>query len=253
MQTILAGFQHRWSHSQEWAKKEARRNTVSESIVKCALQLLYVHAPLSSLRMYILTYQVRLAPPSSVAFCNNSEHHVSEEESLSQKLIEIKQKDWQVRECKARWKTLLSLKMCCRIEPAGSPTRTQSAVWNASEELKRLTARVKKLELVCVHTRTHTHTHAHTCTHAQTHTRRHMHTNTHTHTHTQTHTHCILFVALSLPSCPDTPKLSLSTVNRGVVVAAFASEQLKEREMALAVVELYCYALTPFLSTHIWS
>ena len=75
-------------------------------------------------------------------------------------------------------------------------------------------------------------------------------TASHTHTpHTQTHTHCILFVALSLPSCPDTPKLSLSTVNRGVVVVAFASEQLKEREMALAVVELYCYALTP-LSLH---
>ena len=34
----------------------------------------------------------------------------------------------------------------------------------------------------------------------------------------------------------------LSFVWGGVVVAAFASEQLKEREMALAVVELYCYA-----------
>ena len=86
--------------------------------------------------------------------------------------------------------------MSCRIEEAGSPTRTQAAVWNASEEWKRLTARVKELELVCVHTHTpHTHTHAHTASHT--------HTRTHTHTHTHTHKHCILFVALSLPSCPD--------------------------------------------------
>lgn len=62
-------------------------------------------------------------------------------------------------------KNLLSPKMPRREQPA-SPTRTQATLKDESEEVKRLMARVKELELVSVHRRTHTRTHTNTRTRA---------------------------------------------------------------------------------------
>ena len=69
-------------------------------------------------------------------------------------------------------KNLLSPKMPRRGEQPVSPTRAQATLQDESEEVKRLTARVKELELVSVHRRT-THTHTHTCTRAHVHTYTH--------------------------------------------------------------------------------
>ena len=150
-----------------------------------------VHAPPSLLRTYVCT-DIRAtlcpAPPSSVAFSDDSEHHVSDEESLPQELRDIMQKERQKKEKEEQEekeeeggpfpqttlerrkkvqerKNLLSPKMPRRGEQPVSPTRAQATLQDEGEEVKRLTARVKELELVSVHRRTtHTHTHAHVYT-----------------------------------------------------------------------------------------
>ena len=155
----------------------------------CMYVCVYI-APPSLLRTYVCT-DIRAtlcpAPPSSVAFSDDSEHHVSDEESLPQELRDIMQKERQKKEKEEQEekeeggpfpqttlerrkkvqerKNLLSPKMPRRGEQPVSPTRAQTTLQDEGEEVKRLTARVKELELVSVHRRTtHTHTHAHVYT-----------------------------------------------------------------------------------------
>ena len=72
---------------------------------------MYVPASLSLLRVCRLT-TLLLALPISVAFCDNSEHHVSEEKRLSQELSDIKQKERQMKLEKERAFPQTTLERC---------------------------------------------------------------------------------------------------------------------------------------------
>ena len=113
---------------------------------------------------------------SSVAFSDDSEHHVSDEEGLPQELKDIVRKEKQKKEKEEEGafpqgtlerrkkvqerKSLLSPKMSRRSEQLASPSNTQASPKDDSEEVKQLKARVKELELVSALEHPHTHAHA---------------------------------------------------------------------------------------------